>query len=127
MVGLHRRVCKPAARTRGDGRRDCQSRLVPGVRRLVIHDRSCASRRRRRNGRLVSDTRNTAIAFVGGGRITSALAAGLRLTKDRRDIFVYDRNPEKLRVLRGELGVAIARDLNSAMKTAGMLIVAVRP
>jgi pyrroline-5-carboxylate reductase len=75
----------------------------------------------------VSHTRNTAIAFVGGGRITSALAAGLRLAKDHRDIFVYDRNPEKLRVLRRESGVAIARDLNSAMKTAGILIVAVRP
>ena len=40
--------------------------------------------------------------FLGGGRITSALTAGLRLAKDRRRIVVYDRHPEKVRALRRE-------------------------
>lgn len=65
--------------------------------------------------------------FLGGGRITSALAAGLRLAGDRRTIVVYDRHPEKLRTLRRESRVEIARDLRSAIARAEMLIVAVRP
>jgi len=65
--------------------------------------------------------------FLGGGHITSALCAGLRLAGDQRRIVVYDRHPEKLRELRNESRVEIARDLKSAIGNAEMLIVAVRP
>jgi len=65
--------------------------------------------------------------FLGGGRITGALAAGLRLAGDRRSIIVYDRHPEKLQALRRESRVEIARDLKSAVERAEMLVVAVRP
>lgn len=65
--------------------------------------------------------------FLGGGRITGALAAGLRLAGDRREIVVYDRHPEKVRALRRESRVEVARDLKSAIERAEMLIVAVRP
>ncbi len=65
--------------------------------------------------------------FLGGGRITGALAAGLRLAGDERGIIVYDRHPEKVRALRRESRVEIARDLKSAVERAEMLIVAVRP
>jgi len=75
----------------------------------------------------VPQARSTSIAFVGAGRITRALAAGLRLVGDRREIVAYDRNPEKARAVRRESGVAIARDLTSAVQRAGILIVAVRP
>ena len=68
-----------------------------------------------------------ATVFLGGGRITSALAAGLRLAGDQREIVVYDRHPEKLRAMRRESQVEIARDLQSAVERADMLIVAVRP
>jgi pyrroline-5-carboxylate reductase len=68
-----------------------------------------------------------ATVFLGGGRITGALAAGLRLAGDKREIVVYDRHPEKLRAMQKESGVETARDLKSAVKSAGMLIVAVRP
>jgi len=73
-----------------------------------------------------------ATVFLGGGRITGALAAGVRLSerrlgKDEREIVVYDRHPEKLRALRKESRVEIARDLTSAVERAEMLIVAVRP
>lgn len=68
-----------------------------------------------------------ATVFLGGGRISSALAAGLRLAGDRRRIVVYDRHPEKLRALRRESRVEITRDLKSAVEQAEMLIVAVRP
>jgi pyrroline-5-carboxylate reductase len=68
-----------------------------------------------------------AIVFLGGGRITSALVAGLRLAGDEREIVVYDRNPEKMRALRREARVQVARDLKSAVRRAEMLIVAVRP
>jgi len=65
--------------------------------------------------------------FLGGGRITGALAAGLRLAGDHREIVVYDRHPGKLRALRRESQVKVAHDLKSAIEQAGTLIVAVRP
>src|SRR5580704_15003809 len=68
-----------------------------------------------------------ATLFLGGGRITGALAAGLRLAGDKRTIVVYDRHPEKVRALRRESRVEVARDLKSAIEGAEMLIVAVRP
>lgn len=71
--------------------------------------------------------RITTITFLGGGRITAALAAGVRLAGDERKIIVYDRHREKVRSLRRESRVIIARDLRSATEEAGMLIVAVRP
>jgi pyrroline-5-carboxylate reductase len=72
-------------------------------------------------------TAHKSIVFLGGGRITGALAAGLRLSGDEREIVVYDRHPEKLRALRRESQVHIAPDLKSAVERAEMLIVAVRP
>jgi pyrroline-5-carboxylate reductase len=68
-----------------------------------------------------------ATVFLGGGHITGALAAGLRLAGFSGEIVVYDRNPSKLRALRRESRVEIARDLKSAVERAGMLVIAVRP
>lgn len=68
-----------------------------------------------------------ATVFLGGGRITGALAAGLRLAGDHREIVVYDRHPEKLRVLRRQSRIEIARDLKSAVEHAEILVLAVRP
>jgi pyrroline-5-carboxylate reductase len=75
----------------------------------------------------VAQTRNTPVAFLGGGRITGALCAGLRLVGDGREIVVYDRNPEKLKRLRRESRVEMARDVKSAVDRAGILVIAVRP
>lgn len=71
--------------------------------------------------------RTNATVFLGGGRITGAMAAGLRLASYPEKIVVYDRHLEKLRALRRESQVEIASDLKSAMRQAEMLIVAVRP
>ena len=68
-----------------------------------------------------------AIVFLGGGRITGALGAGLRLAGDHRTIIVYDRHPEKLRALRRQSRIEIARNLKSAVESAHILILAVRP
>ena len=68
-----------------------------------------------------------AIVFLGGGRITRALVAGLRLAHYRRRIVVYDHNPRKLSVLAREARVEIARDLKTAIAGAEMLVIAVRP
>jgi pyrroline-5-carboxylate reductase len=68
-----------------------------------------------------------ATVFLGGGRITGALAAGLRLAGDERRLIAYDRHPEKSRALERESRVEIARELGSAIERADMLIVAVRP
>jgi pyrroline-5-carboxylate reductase len=71
--------------------------------------------------------RRKAVVFLGGGRITGALAAGLRLAQYKRRLVAYDRNPEKLRALRRESRVDAARDLKWAVEQAEMLVVAVRP
>jgi pyrroline-5-carboxylate reductase len=68
-----------------------------------------------------------ATVFLGGGRITGALIAGLRLAGYSRPIVVHDRHAGKMRELRREFRVEVARDLKSAVESAEMLIVAVRP
>lgn len=68
-----------------------------------------------------------AIVFLGGGRITSALLAGLRLADYKQPIVVHDRNADKLRYLRREYDVPVEPDLQRAVAQAHILIVAVRP
>jgi len=68
-----------------------------------------------------------AIVFVGGGRITSALVAGLRAENYGRRMTVYDRNGSKMRALQRQFRVEIAPDLASALAQAQLVIVAVRP
>lgn len=68
-----------------------------------------------------------AIVFLGGGRITAALLAGLRLANYRGPIVVHDRNLHKLRSLRKLYRVATEPDLEQAVSQAELLIVAVRP
>ena len=51
------------------------------------------------------------IVFLGGGRITSAMLAGLRLAKSKHRFVVHDRNPGKLRHLSKQFAVAVERNL----------------
>jgi len=67
------------------------------------------------------------VVFLGGGRITSAMLAGLRLGKTSHRLIVHDRNPGKLRDLKERYAVAVEPDLNRAVQQADLLIVAVRP
>jgi len=75
---------------------------------------------------MVSDRMKSTV-FLGGGRITSALLAGLRLRNYRQRIVVYDRNRTKMTNLRRLHGVTIETDLTEATAQAGLLIVAVQP
>jgi pyrroline-5-carboxylate reductase len=68
-----------------------------------------------------------ATVFLGGGRITGALLAGLRLAGYQKPIVVHDRNPNKLRQLRRQYGVTVEPTLSRALERAHFLIVAVRP
>jgi len=67
------------------------------------------------------------IVFLGGGRITSALITGLRLARFDRRIVVHDRHPQKLEELRRQYGVKVDTGLHRAVRSAGMLVIAVRP
>jgi pyrroline-5-carboxylate reductase len=67
------------------------------------------------------------VVFLGGGRITGALIAGFRLAKYSMPIIVHDRHPGKLRALKRRHRVKIERDLNKAVGSAGLLLIAVRP
>jgi pyrroline-5-carboxylate reductase len=71
--------------------------------------------------------RKNVIVFLGGGRITGALLAGLHLAGYDGPIVVHDRHPHKLRQLRVQQGVKIEPDLLRAVEQAHLLIVAVRP
>jgi pyrroline-5-carboxylate reductase len=67
------------------------------------------------------------VVFLGGGRITSAMVAGLRLAKTKYRLLVHDRNPAKLRQLKKAYAIAVESDLETAVGQADLLIVAVRP
>lgn len=71
--------------------------------------------------------RTITTVFLGGGRITGALLAGLQLGHYKAPIVVHDRNPEKLRRLRREFGVDIEPSLLRAVDQADLLVIAVRP
>ncbi|HEV3305555.1 MAG TPA: pyrroline-5-carboxylate reductase dimerization domain-containing protein [Candidatus Sulfotelmatobacter sp.] len=68
-----------------------------------------------------------ATVFLGGGRITSALVAGLRLAGYARPIVVHDRNARKLKDLKRDYGVETEADLRRAVNRARLLVIAVRP
>jgi pyrroline-5-carboxylate reductase len=68
-----------------------------------------------------------ATVFLGGGRITNALLAGLRLAGYDQPIVVHDRHPEKLQNLKRQYGIAVEPDLHRAVEAAHLLIIAVRP
>jgi pyrroline-5-carboxylate reductase len=68
-----------------------------------------------------------ATVFLGGGRITGALVAGLRLAKYDKPIIVHDRNPGKLKQLKKQYGVAVEPNLHRVVERARLLIIAVRP
>jgi pyrroline-5-carboxylate reductase len=65
--------------------------------------------------------------FLGGGRITTALIAGLRLANYNERIVVHDRNHEKLRKLKREFSVIAEPEVDRAVDSAGLLLIAVRP
>ena len=68
-----------------------------------------------------------ATVFLGGGRITGALLAGLRLAGYDQPIVVHDRHAEKLQKLKRQFGIAVEPDLHRAVESAHLLIIAVRP
>ena len=67
------------------------------------------------------------VVFLGGGRIASAMLAGLQLANAKNRLLVHDRNPVKLRDLRERYHVSVEGDLQRAVMSADMLIIAVRP
>jgi len=67
------------------------------------------------------------VVFLGGGRITSALLAGLKLRRAKYRTIVHDRNLSKMRKLKKEYGAIPERSLQRAVAQADLLIIAVRP
>jgi len=67
------------------------------------------------------------VVFLGGGRITSAMLAGLRLAKTKYHLVVHDCNPEKMRALKKRREIAVEPDLERAVSKADLLLIAVRP
>lgn len=68
-----------------------------------------------------------ATVFLGGGRITGALVAGLRHASFRGRIVVCDPHAKKLRQLRGRYAVQSQPDVRRAVADADLLLIAVRP
>jgi len=77
-------------------------------------------------------TRNTVqsgrtAVFLGGGRITSAILAGLKVAGNRQRVVVHDHNEGKLKLLRRQQAVKVEPGLEQAVAQAGLLFIAVRP
>lgn len=70
---------------------------------------------------------NPTIVFLGGGRITTAILAGLKVAGNRRRVVVHDHNKSKLKLLHREYAVKVERSLELAIAQAGVLLIAVRP
>lgn len=68
-----------------------------------------------------------AVVFLGGGRIASAIVAGLRRVAYRKPILIHDGHAEKLRRLKHDFGVAVEADIARALRRAHLLLLAVRP
>jgi pyrroline-5-carboxylate reductase len=69
----------------------------------------------------------TATVFLGGGRITTALVAGLQLAGYQRPILVHDRHSRRLAQLKKHYRVRVDLSLSHAIAQARWLVVAVRP
>jgi pyrroline-5-carboxylate reductase len=69
----------------------------------------------------------TGVVFLGAGRITTALLAGLQAAHAPYRFVVHDRNKRKMRSLQKMYGVRGEPDLHRAVAQADLLIVAVRP
>jgi len=67
------------------------------------------------------------IVFLGGGRITSAMLAGLRLSTTKHRLIVHDPNSHKMRVLKKRYAAETESDLENAVHRADLLVIAVRP
>ena len=67
------------------------------------------------------------VVFLGGGRITSALLAGLRTANAGYKIIVHDRHRAKMRALQKRYKATSEPNLHRAVSQADLLIVAVRP
>jgi len=67
------------------------------------------------------------IVFLGGGRITSAILAGLKVAGNRQRVVVHDHNKSKLKLLHRQYAVTVESDLERAIAQAGLLFIAVRP
>ena len=67
------------------------------------------------------------VVFLGGGRITSAILAGLRLANTKHHLVVHDHNPGKLRQLKNKYAIAEEPELKRAVERAELLLIAVRP
>jgi pyrroline-5-carboxylate reductase len=75
----------------------------------------------------VKSSRADATVFLGGGRITGAILAGLRLAQYRKPLVVHDHNPRKMRELHRRYGAVAEPDVCRAIELAHLLIIAVRP
>lgn len=65
--------------------------------------------------------------FLGGGRITRALVAGLHLARYHARLVVHDRHPRKLQALQQYRGLSTDSDLHHALGEADLGIIAVQP
>jgi pyrroline-5-carboxylate reductase len=65
--------------------------------------------------------------FIGGGSISAAMIAGLRLGKYAAPIAVHDHRAERMRLLRRAHGATEVPDLGMGVRAAQLIVLAVRP
>ncbi len=69
------------------------------------------------------------IGFIGGGKMASAIIKGIINSKwcEAHNIFVSDKNPETLNILKNSYGVNVCNNNADVIKNAPIILFAVKP
>ncbi len=68
-----------------------------------------------------------AIGFIGVGNMSSALLRGMCSQANPSDILAFDRHPERLDALAGELGFATAQNASEVARNSAFVVLGVQP
>ena len=67
------------------------------------------------------------IGFIGAGNMAEAIIKGLVNAKLNHNIYIYDHNPERMKILQNQYQVSLSRDIQELMEPVNIVVLAVKP